>query len=294
MLERCVSLYDPERHGSAAFVYGQDSCVSALSFLSWVLLIVGESRAAAQAARRAVEHADATKHVHSQAVALCLAGLIARIMMRDVGGVAEHAPRALALTEQQGLVMWRFSAVIADGWLAAQRGLAEAGIARMREGLDGLKSIGVGIVRPFFLSLLAEAYGGVGRPEAGLEAVAEALARTEENGERIWSADLHRLRGDLLLARGGAAGRDEAQAALIEALAIARSQGARYWELRAATSLARLWRDTGEAARGSEELASVCAVFDADAGLPDVAAARALMRELGPAVATDAPTALAL
>ncbi len=279
-LERCVGLYDPAAHGAAALIYGQDSRVSALAFLSWALLIQGHPGDAIAAACRSLECASETEHAHTQAVALCLAGLITRVMMRDVAGVAELAATAIALAEQNGLSMWLQAATIADGWLQAQRGFPDQGIRQTRKGLDGLKAMGVEILRPFFLSLLAEIYAGCDEQEAGLEAIAEAIALVPKGGERLWHADLHRVEGELLMARASIGGEVAAEATLLRAVALARGQGARYWELRAATSLAGLWLRQGDAARARTLLASVYRASDDAIGLRDFQAARVMLSQL--------------
>jgi predicted ATPase len=279
-LEGCIKLYRPRLHGAAAFVYGQDSRVSALSFLSWALLIQGYSDKALKAARRAVSYAEKTQHAHSQAVALCLAGLFTRIMMRDTEGVREHAGKALALTAQQGLAMWLAAATIAEGWLVAQDGLGAEGIQKIRKGLDGLQAMGVGILRPFFLNLLAEAYGRCGEIGAGLDAVSEAFALTEAGGERIWDADLHRVNGELLLAQGGIDAEKGAEAMLLKGISIAQKQGAQFWKLRAATSLALLWSRQTKGGRARDLLEPICSSLHGKHKLHDLETAKGLLCNL--------------
>ncbi len=133
--------------------------------------------------------------------------------------------------------------------------------------------------RPYHLSLLAEALHRSGRSEEGLQAVEEALAVVEETGERWWEADLHRLRGDLLLSLStqNAAG---AEAEYDTAVTTARRQGARMLELRAATSLARLWRARGGDAEARDLLAPVHAWFAEGRDTPDLREAGALLEEL--------------
>lgn len=259
-LERCVALYVPTVHSAAAFVYGQDSRVSAMSFLSWALLLQGDADAALLTAQGAVENAEQTGHAHTQAVALCLAGLFTRVLMNDEKGVQAHIERTLTLSERHGLEMWRLAATIASGWLKLQQGSAEAAIREIGQGIDGLATMKVGILRPFFLGLLAEARGAAGQLDQGLAAIAEALLLVARGGERIWLADLLRIKGSLLAQTGAYA---EAEAVLQDAVATGHIAGAQYWELRAATALARLWLQTGRVAAAIELLTP----FRATAGL---------------------------
>jgi predicted ATPase len=132
---------------------------------------------------------------------------------------------------------------------------------------------------PDFLSLLAQAYGRAGRRAAGLELLAEALDRTEANGGCWLEAELHRLRGELLLPPPD---RDPiaAEAAFRRALMVARDQSARLWELRAATSLARLWRVQGRCFEACDLLTPVYGWFTEGLDTPDLQEAKALLHEL--------------
>jgi predicted ATPase len=131
-------------------------------------------------------------------------------------------------------------------------------------------------MRPFFLGLLAEACALSGDVQRGLGALDEALAVVERIGERWPEAELHRLRGQLLAAQPD--GRpDEASAAFERAIEIARRQSAKSWELRAATSLARLWRDQGKPADARNLLAPVSAWFTEGFATPDIEEAKALL-----------------
>jgi predicted ATPase len=129
------------------------------------------------------------------------------------------------------------------------------------------------------LALLAEAYGKVGQTEAGLTALAEALAIAHRTGERFWEAEIHRLKGEFLLAR--ATGHDtEAEASFRQALDGARRQQAKSWELRAATSLARLWQQQGQRAEAHALLAPVYGWFTEGFDTADLQEAKALLDAL--------------
>jgi predicted ATPase len=126
----------------------------------------------------------------------------------------------------------------------------------MRQGLDASRATGANLITPYWLALLASAHGRLGQAKEGLAATTEALAEVARTGERFWEAELHRLNGQLLL-ECDAANEAEAEACFHRAIETARAQKARSWELRAATSLARLWRDQGKPEEARELLAPV-------------------------------------
>ena len=129
--------------------------------------------------------------------------------------------------------------------------------------------------------MLAGACGRLGQAQEGLVATAEALAQVDRSGERFWEAELQRLKGQLLL-QADPANQAEAEACFHRALEIARSQKARSWELRAATSLARLWRDQGKPEAARALLAPVYEWFTEGFETADLKDAKALLNELAP------------
>ena len=132
---------------------------------------------------------------------------------------------------------------------------------------------------PYWLALLAGAYSRNGQAEEGLAAITEALAEIDRTCERFWEAELHRLKGQLLL-ENDAAKEAEAEACFRSAIEIAQSQAAKSWELRAATSLARLWRDQGNPDEARDLLAEVYGWFTEGFDTLDLVAAKALLDEL--------------
>jgi predicted ATPase len=130
----------------------------------------------------------------------------------------------------------------------------------------------------FLLALLAEVHGDLGRPAEGLEVVQEGLDHAAQTGERFYEAELHRLRGELLLRSPG--GEASAEGCFLRAIELARSQGAKSWELRAATSLARLWADEGKRAQADALLAPVYGWFTEGFDTADLKEAKALLEGL--------------
>jgi predicted ATPase len=166
-----------------------------------------------------------------------------------------------------------------EGWARAEQGQGEEGMTQIRQGLTATRAAGAGIVRPYFLALLSEAYRKAGQTEEGLRVVAEALSEGDETGQRYYEAELHRLQGELLLAQAGN-NRTVAEACFHQGISIARSQQAKSLELRAATSLARLWQQQGKREEARQVLAAVYNWFTEGFDTADLKDAKALLDEL--------------
>jgi predicted ATPase len=277
-LEQAVALYDPERHGSTAFVFGQDLGVSALAHLTWVLWLLGYPDQASRRQAEGLALAHRVGHKNTLGFALMYSALVGAFG-RDVRSAAAHAATLLELAREHKLDLWAASATVVQGWTMARQGQQAAGIEAIQRGLADWRKSGAEWMRPFFLGLLAEACALSGDIQRGLGALDEALAAVERTGERWPEAELHRLRGQLLVALPD--GRpDEASAAFERAIQNAHLQSAKSWELRAATSLARLWRDQGKLADARDLLAPVSAGFTEGFGTPDVDEAKALLDTL--------------
>jgi predicted ATPase len=168
--------------------------------------------------------------------------------------------------------------MVVGGWALAGEGAVEEGIARMQRGLADYTATGAELWVPDLLPLLAQAHARAGRPAAGVELLDEALDRVKGNGGRWLEAELHRLRG-LLLALSGP-GSAEVEPCLRRAATVAREQGAKMWELRAVTSLARLWSDQDRRTEARDLLAPAYGWFTEGLDEPDLVTARRLLEEL--------------
>jgi predicted ATPase len=167
-----------------------------------------------------------------------------------------------------------------QGWAQVAQGQDRQGLAQLRQGLAALRATGAALRLPYYLSLLAEACGHTGQAAEGLTLLAEALGRVHTAAEAWTEAELHRLKGELLLS-WSADTHTEAEACLHQALAVARRQHAKAWELRAAMSLARLWQQQGKRAEAHELLAPVYEWFTEGFDTADLQEAKALLEELG-------------
>jgi predicted ATPase len=191
---------------------------------------------------------------------------------------------------------------ILRGWALAEHTHNEEGIILIRQGLDAYQSVGAELARPSFLSFLAAAYGKIGRPDEGLTAIAEALAALQHTGERFHEAELYRLKGELVLQSGGRSSdaghricpnsgatdprpltpdpQAEAEACFLKAIEIARRQGAKSWELRATTSLSRLWQQQRRMVDAYQRLREISAWFTEGFDTPDIKEASNLLDQL--------------
>jgi predicted ATPase len=269
-MERGTALYDPERHHAHTFRYGQDPGVSCLAIGAVALWLLGYPEQAVGRSRQAIDLARGLSQPNSLALALHFAAMLHQY--RREGSVArERAEAALAIATEQGFSFWSAGGMVLSGWALAAEG--PGGRALLQQGLDAWRATGSDTYRTYYLALLAEALHAEGRAAEGLAVLAEAHALVAATGERFHEAELHRLQGELLLASGGGG----AEASFREALAVARRQGARSLELRAAASLVRLARQRGDVAAARALLADAYGRFTEGFDTPDLREARALL-----------------
>ena len=283
-LERVLALYDPERHSSHAFTYGDDPAVSARSNLAQVLWLLGHVD---QSLRYSEENLEILRtqinHPYSVAFGLDLAAVV-RQYRSDAPATRALVDEALALSEAHGLAFIGAMASILKGWTLAQEGDLAEGIAQMRRGLAAQLATGAELARPYWLCLIAEACLESGAALEGLALLDEAEAAVQQTNERYWEAEIHRLRGQLLLA----AASDPAASAVVRsaeecyrrALEVARRQGTRSLELRAAVSLSRLWQAADRNDEARELLAPIYEWFTEGLDHPELREAAALLDEL--------------
>jgi predicted ATPase len=196
-----------------------------------------------------------------------------------VAAVLAQAEALLTLATAQGFPLYVGFGLCGRGWGLAVQGQGAAGLAQMHQGLAGLLATGQRLARPRWLTLLADAAGYAGQVDEGWRVLVEALAAFEESGQGHLLAEAHRLQGTLLL-RQAAPDMAHAEACFQQALAVARRQQAKSWELRAATSLARLWQQQGKRQEAHDLLAPVYNWFTEGFDTADLQDAKALLHEL--------------
>jgi len=232
-------------------------------------------------ARRHVEKgvALARKVGHSPSLVF---GLFHQAQIHQITGevklALETAEAAVALAEKDGAPLFEAWARVLRGWALAQLGQVQDGIAQISEGIAAAAATGAEMWRPNNLFQLAEALGKANRIDDGLDTLNEALQAIKSHGERWWEAEIHRLRGELLLSRSPS-DRAEAEASFNRALEIARRQGAKSLELRASMSLAQLLRDTDHRDKVRAMLAQIYGWFTEGFDTADLKDAKALLDE---------------
>jgi predicted ATPase len=274
-LEESLALYDPERGRAKAARFGYDTYTMCQALLGVILWDQGFPDEALRHAEEAIVGGRAAAHPFSEALALSF-----QAMLHQSRGEAtlclDRANAALALATEQGLRLLAGSAMALVGWALVKSAAAEEGLARLRAGIDALRALSARAWQLLLFPLLPEACLDVGRIEEGLSAVREGLAEVEETEARYYEAELNRLEGELLLASKEP---DEirAEASFRKAIGIALAQQTKSRELRAATSLARLWRDQDKRAQARELLAPVYGSFTEGFDTLDLKQAKALL-----------------
>jgi predicted ATPase len=277
-LEAGTALYDPQQHRSYGTPY--DPKVACLSYTAYTLWCLGYPDQALQRSQAALTLARELSHPFSLAFALHHAARLHQLR-REVQAAQERAEAVIALTTEQGFSLYLVAGTIWRGWALAAQGQGEEGISQIRQGLAAWQATGTEQLRPYILARLAEAYGKVGKAEQGLAALVEALAQVEKTGERFYEAELYRLKGELLRAQDGLKGKTEdVEQCLLQALAVARHQQGKALELRAATSLARLWQQQGKQQEAHAMLAAIYNWFAEGFDTKDLQEAKALLDEL--------------
>jgi predicted ATPase len=280
-LEQGMALYDPRPHREEVVRQGRDPGLGLLGWGGWALHVHGYPDQARQCSDRAIAQARAQAHPHSLAWVLSNATLV-DLMSRDMRAAGEHADELVALATEQGFPSHVAVGMQVRGLVLVARGSGAEGLALLREGWTAWRSTGALVMSTWSLGTLAEALGKVGQVEEGLATVAEGLAFARDRGEHFCEAELHRLRGELLLLQpqAGVPQQDEAEGGFREALAIARRQQAKSWELRAVMSLARLYQRQGRGTEARPLLAETYGWFTEGFETPDLKEAQALLGEL--------------
>jgi tetratricopeptide (TPR) repeat protein len=277
-LECAVGLYRPEDYQELAIRFGGDPGVRALSIRAWALWHGGRFDEANKASHEALQQARQSVHLETLAYGLsysCLTAVSARWLVEAEKLANELTPFA----REHGFALLHGYALILQGWVMAQHRPGEAAVGRIREGLAAARASGSRFHEPMFLGLLAEALGLAGEIEKGLEVIAEALTSAKNSGARGNDAELHRLRSTLL-GRLPSPDLTEMEASCRLALAVARRQGTRGFELRAAVSLARLLGAQGRRNEARDLLAPVCGYFAEGLDTPDLKDAKTLLAGL--------------
>jgi predicted ATPase len=275
--EQGIRLYNPSAHGSLAYTVGEDWGVHAHAFTAWCRVYLGHPDQALALSEEAVALAKRVEHPLSLATALNFCGFV-HFERGEVDRMRERAEEVVGLAERLGFPLYLGAGRILRGRARVGSGEGAAGLAEMQQARVELARIGSGAAAPQFLFILAEGLRKVGRHADALGALGLGIAQAEQQGQHYYDAELHRLRAEILLDTDGDAA--EAEALFGQSLEIARRQEAKTFELRAATSLARLWQRQGKRDAARALLAPVYAWFTEGFATRDLKDARALLAEL--------------
>jgi predicted ATPase len=275
-LEQTIALYNVQHHRSHALRYGVDPGVISLSRASWVLWLLGYPAQALRRNEDTLALAQALAHPYSLANALHFAAMFHQFR-REASATQGLAEAAVTLATEQGMARWLATGTFLHGWALSVQGRGADGLAQMRQGLADYRATGTMLDLPWFLGVLAEAYGSANRVDAGLETVAEALTIADKAG--YYEAELYRLKGELLR-QHAVSNVSQAEACFQQALTVARHQQAKSLELRAAMSLARLWQQQGKREEGRALLAPIYGWFTEGFATADLQEARRLLGQL--------------
>ena len=283
--ERGLALYDPHRRRADGFV--QDPGVVCRSYIALSLCLLGFPHQARDSARQAVSLARQLAHPHSLAYALGCAAIVSH-MCRDGHDTRTFAEETIAVSQEHGFAYWLAlgTILVVDG-----QNRASDRIGQIRRGLADWGATGAQVMRPYYLAVLAEAYATAGRLADGLQTVDEAVELVGATHERFCEAELYRIKAELVLAREGerygtnGSGYDSRTRPLVEecfqrAIALARQQQAKLWELRAVLGLSRAWQSWGRRTEARQLLEDSLVGCDTAGESSDVGQARTLLAEL--------------
>jgi adenylate cyclase len=274
-LDQGMALYDRAQHRSHAFVYGgHDPGTCCRRYASWTFWLLGYPQRALEESLGTLRLAEELAHAESIMQGHAWA-CVFRDLRRDVDALDEHARALITVGIEHGIPRWQSWEAIFGGWVRVERGEGASALAQIR---DGLEADGPGgrHLAPYLWSILARACLKTGQPDDGLRVIDEALAGARATGEVVWEPELLRLEGELRLAAAPAdvAGARECFRRSID---VARRQQARSWELRAASSLARLLIDEGQRDEARRALADVYGWFTEGFDTSDLREARAIL-----------------
>jgi class 3 adenylate cyclase/predicted ATPase len=278
-LDRAIALYDPIEHRRLATRFGQDARVSILSFRSSALWVLGYPEAAVADADRALQDARDIGHAATLMYALAHSTMLARIPCGSRAAAKAELDELAALADEKGALFWKALGTMNQSCLLVLDGRASEAIDMLAPGLAAYGSTGATIWRPLHLSYLARAYAEIDQFDDAWCCIGEAMTMLEKAREMWCAAEVQRVAGEIAL-KPPKPDVATAQAYFERSFAVAHAQQAKSWELRAATSMARLWRDQGKRQQARELLAPIYGWFSEGFDTLDLKEAKALLHEL--------------
>lgn len=271
-------MHDPENHLPLAFRYSLEVGTAANAYCAWSLWLLGFPDQALERGRRTLALLEQMEHPYTESRALYWNAVLHEFR-REWPIVDERSASAMKSAGEHGFALVLAAGQIMQGAVVAAGGQRAAGSRQIRDGLDAYRATGALFQVPYHLAMLAEALGAEELFEEGLEVLKDAVSLVEASGERCYEAEIHRLKGELLLAASPQASA-EAEDCFRQALDVARRQEAKSLELRAASSLACLWRAQGKCAEARELLAEIYGWFTEGHDTVDLKNAKRVLDDL--------------
>ena len=276
--DQALALYDGTKHRSLATRFGQDVRVSILSFRSITLWMLGYPEAALTDVDQVVKDAREIDHAPSLMYALLITSMT-HLLVGNYAAATAQTDELLAVAEEKNTPFWKAFGRTVQGCALAEAGEASDAVHQITSGIAALRSTGATWTLPSWLSYLGKSNADLRQFDDAWCCISEAIVAVEKTKERWFEAEVNRIAGEIAL-MGPQNDSAKAEAYFERALAVARQQQAKSWELRAAMSLARLWRDQGKPQQARELLAPVYGWFTEGFDTRDLKDAKALLEEL--------------
>ena len=273
-LALAIAACKPGKRPSRVFV--DDPAMISRAYAAWTQYYRGHPDQALTTVKDCIRVAHMLSHPRALAMATIYAGQL-HLLRREPDAALDCFRTSTSLAGEHGLPFYQVFAEILAGCAAVQHGEGAQGVEAIKRGSNAFQSLGSGLAGPWFLGELAEGLRSIGRCDEALDVVSDALRQIERSGERHFAAELHRIAGMALLTQEKPV---EAESSFRRAREIARTQGARMWELRTTTSLARLLRDTARREEAQSILADIYGWFTEGFDTADLKDAKALLDQL--------------
>ena len=276
--DQALAFYSPAEHRPLATRFGQDVRVAILSFRPLALWLLGYPKAALADHEQALRDAREIGHAATLMYALSNTAMT-HIFCRSYATATALTTELVALADEKGALFWKAYGMMHQGCVLAMTGKSTNAVQMFTSGFNALRARGTTLYMPWYLSLLSVTYAELGRNDDAWRCLGEATTTMERGGERWFEAEIHRTAGEIALMDPEPEAA-KAEAYFESALAVARKQQAKSWELRAAMSMARLWRDRGKKQQAHDLLAPVFGWFTEGFDTLDLKEVKALLDEL--------------
>ena len=275
--QQMLALYNSEYGNALVEILGYDLLADTLVGTGWALWFLGYADQSEVSYKKVFDLiSEAGQPYFANAL---MSAAYHYVSLGEVAHARDKAEKAITFSREHGFSFWLGGALGPMGWVLGEEGHLEEGINMIHDGLTILKDIGSWLLYQQELSLLAETYLKAGKISEGLAVIEEALTMVRDKGFLLEEPEIHRIKGELLLSKGGAS--DEAQVCFHQAIEIARRLRAKAWELRATMSLCRLWQSQGKGKQAKALLSDIYNWFTEGFGYTDLQEAKVLLEDLG-------------